>query len=160
MAKKETKQKEKPESPKLRDERHHSLPQEKKILRRRKVWTPSVEIWRGGAISVSSSSLVLGSRPRYNRVENVTDSWLTCHEFKRIVPLKTRRVEVPLLVKSVEAQTSSRLCGVELRRECWQLRFRLRHLTEVQNYDVRFQYPHLVLHSAKLRLFLVKVREL
>ncbi|GFY14591.1 hypothetical protein TNCV_4827951 [Trichonephila clavipes] len=45
----------------------------------------------------------------------VTDSWPTCHEFK---PSSSEDppCRVAMHVKSVEAQTSSRRCGVEARR--------------------------------------------
>ncbi|GFT80765.1 histone-lysine N-methyltransferase SETMAR [Trichonephila clavipes] len=57
------------------------------------------------------------------------------------VPLKTRRVgqRCPLNLSRVE--TSSRWCGVVVRRGGYQLRCRPRHLTMVQNYMVRRQKP-------------------
>ncbi|GFU48329.1 pro-Pol polyprotein [Trichonephila clavipes] len=57
------------------------------------------------------------------------------------VPLKTRRVgqRCPLNLSRVE--TSSRWCGVVVRRGWCQLRCRPRHLTMVQNYVVRRQKP-------------------
>ncbi|GFS66090.1 hypothetical protein TNCV_2510791 [Trichonephila clavipes] len=51
------------------------------------------------------------SSDRGSLVVRVKDSWLTCHEFK---PFTTE--DPPLHVKYVEAQTSARWCGVEVRR--------------------------------------------
>ncbi|GFY33999.1 hypothetical protein TNCV_4597071 [Trichonephila clavipes] len=45
-----------------------------------------------------------------------------------LIPLKTR-----VHVKYVEAQTSSHWCGVEVRRNGYQLRCRARHLAIAQN---------------------------
>ncbi|GFU71615.1 uncharacterized protein TNCV_3035551 [Trichonephila clavipes] len=53
------------------------------------------------------------------------------------VPLKTRRVGQRCTLNLSRAETSSRWCGVVVRRGC-QLR---RHLTMVQNYVVRRQKP-------------------
>ncbi|GFW55181.1 uncharacterized protein TNCV_115671 [Trichonephila clavipes] len=57
------------------------------------------------------------------------------------VPLKTRCVGQRCTLRLSRAETSSRLCGVEVRRGRCQLRCRPRHLTMVQNYVVRRQKP-------------------
>ncbi|GFY20658.1 uncharacterized protein TNCV_1118921 [Trichonephila clavipes] len=57
------------------------------------------------------------------------------------VPLKTRRVGQRCTLNLSRAETSSRWCGVEVRRTGCQLRCRPRHLTMVQNYMVRRQKP-------------------
>ncbi|GFW10995.1 hypothetical protein TNCV_4459701 [Trichonephila clavipes] len=54
----------------------------------------------------------------------------------------------PMHAKSKEALTSSRWCGVKVRRRVSQLRCRSRHLAMVQNYEVRRQYSFA--HSAKI----------
>ncbi|GFV42771.1 transposable element Tcb2 transposase [Trichonephila clavipes] len=56
------------------------------------------------------------------------------------VPLKTHRLGQRCTLKLSKAETFSRWCGVVVRREC-QLRCRSRHLTMVQNYEVRRQKP-------------------
>ncbi|GFX89218.1 MFS-type transporter SLC18B1 [Trichonephila clavipes] len=57
------------------------------------------------------------------------------------VPLKTRRVGQQCTLNLSRAETSSRWCGVVVRRGGCQLRCRPRHLTMVQNYVVRRQKP-------------------
>ncbi|GFV14751.1 uncharacterized protein TNCV_3959611 [Trichonephila clavipes] len=57
------------------------------------------------------------------------------------VPLKTRRVGQRYTLNLSRAETSSRWCGVVVRRGGCQLRCRPRHLTMVQNYVVRRQKP-------------------
>ncbi|GFU13118.1 uncharacterized protein TNCV_1445371 [Trichonephila clavipes] len=57
------------------------------------------------------------------------------------VPLKTRRVGQRCTLNLSRAETSSRWCGVVVRRGRCQLRCRPRHLTMVQNYVVRRQKP-------------------
>ncbi|GFY31126.1 uncharacterized protein TNCV_4360331 [Trichonephila clavipes] len=57
------------------------------------------------------------------------------------VPLKTRRVGQRCTLNLSRAETSSRWCGVVVRRGVCQLRCRPRHLTMVQNYVVRRQKP-------------------
>ncbi|GFT10968.1 uncharacterized protein TNCV_1945211 [Trichonephila clavipes] len=57
------------------------------------------------------------------------------------VPLKTRRVGQRCTINLSRAETSSRWCGVVVRRGGCQLRCRPRHLTMVQNYVVRRQKP-------------------
>ncbi|GFU67668.1 uncharacterized protein TNCV_1644171 [Trichonephila clavipes] len=57
------------------------------------------------------------------------------------VQLKTRRVEERGMLNLSRAQTSSRWCGVIVRRWWCQLRCHPRHLTMVQNYVVRRQKP-------------------
>ncbi|GFS80811.1 uncharacterized protein TNCV_1334411 [Trichonephila clavipes] len=57
------------------------------------------------------------------------------------VPLKTRRVGQRRTLNLSRAETSSRWCGVVVRRGGCQLRCRPRHLTMVQNYVVRRQKP-------------------
>ncbi|GFX23201.1 uncharacterized protein TNCV_4559831 [Trichonephila clavipes] len=57
------------------------------------------------------------------------------------VPLKTRRVGQRCTLNLSRAETSSRWCGMVVRRGGCQLRCRLRHLTMVQNYVVRLQKP-------------------
>ncbi|GFY31573.1 uncharacterized protein TNCV_4694171 [Trichonephila clavipes] len=57
------------------------------------------------------------------------------------VPPKTRRVGQRCTLNLSRAETSSRWCGVVVRRGGCQLRCRPRHLTMVQNYVVRHQKP-------------------
>ncbi|GFS49226.1 uncharacterized protein TNCV_2410521 [Trichonephila clavipes] len=57
------------------------------------------------------------------------------------VPLKTRRVGQRCTLNLSRAETSSRWCGVVVRRGGCQLRCHPRHLTMVQNYVVRRQKP-------------------
>ncbi|GFT15841.1 uncharacterized protein TNCV_3314411 [Trichonephila clavipes] len=57
------------------------------------------------------------------------------------VPLKTRRVEQRCTLNLSRAETSSRWCGVVVRRGACQLRCRPLHLTMVQNDVVRRQKP-------------------
>ncbi|GFX94796.1 uncharacterized protein TNCV_2378691 [Trichonephila clavipes] len=57
------------------------------------------------------------------------------------VPLKTRLVGQRCTLNLSRAETSSRWCGVVVRRGGCQLRCRPRHLTMVQNYVVRRQKP-------------------
>ncbi|GFW93658.1 uncharacterized protein TNCV_4541871 [Trichonephila clavipes] len=57
------------------------------------------------------------------------------------VPLKSRRVGQRCTLNLSRAETSSRWCGVVVRRGGCQLRCRPRHLTMVQNYVVRRQKP-------------------
>ncbi|GFW75757.1 uncharacterized protein TNCV_4429401 [Trichonephila clavipes] len=57
------------------------------------------------------------------------------------VPLKTRRVGQRCTLNLSRAETSSRWCGVVVRRGGCQLRCRPRHLIMVQNYVVRRQKP-------------------
>ncbi|GFU39087.1 uncharacterized protein TNCV_1849881 [Trichonephila clavipes] len=57
------------------------------------------------------------------------------------VPLKTRHVGQRCALNLSRAHTSSSLCGVVVRRWWCQLRCRPRHLTMVQNYEVRDQMP-------------------
>ncbi|GFX78114.1 uncharacterized protein TNCV_5134621 [Trichonephila clavipes] len=57
------------------------------------------------------------------------------------VPLKTRRGGQRCTLNLSRAETSSRWCGVVVRRGWCQLRCRPRHLTMVQNYVVRRQKP-------------------
>ncbi|GFX02038.1 uncharacterized protein TNCV_372271 [Trichonephila clavipes] len=57
------------------------------------------------------------------------------------VPLKTRRVGQRCTLNLSRTETSSRWCGVVVRRGGYQLRCRPCHLTMVQNYVVRRQKP-------------------
>ncbi|GFU85325.1 uncharacterized protein TNCV_2386301 [Trichonephila clavipes] len=57
------------------------------------------------------------------------------------VPLQTHRVEERCTLNLSRAQRSSRWCGVEARRGSCQLRCRPRHLTMVQNDELRRQKP-------------------
>ncbi|GFX15638.1 uncharacterized protein TNCV_2131241 [Trichonephila clavipes] len=57
------------------------------------------------------------------------------------VPLKTRRVGQRCTLNLSRAETSSRWCGVGVRRGGASQRCRPRHLTMVQNYVVRRQKP-------------------
>ncbi|GFV84535.1 uncharacterized protein TNCV_2481491 [Trichonephila clavipes] len=57
------------------------------------------------------------------------------------VPLKTLRVGQRCTLNLSRAETSSRWCGVVVRRGRCQLRCRPRHLTMVQDYVVRRQKP-------------------
>ncbi|GFV93788.1 uncharacterized protein TNCV_366871 [Trichonephila clavipes] len=59
----------------------------------------------------------------------------------RPLPLNAPRVGQRCKLNLSRAQTSSRWCGVVVRREGCQLRCRSRHLTMVQNYVVRRQKP-------------------
>ncbi|GFX50681.1 uncharacterized protein TNCV_2722671 [Trichonephila clavipes] len=56
-------------------------------------------------------------------------------------PMKTRRVGERCTLNLSRAQTSSRWCGVVVRRWGCQLRCHPRHLTMVQNDEVRLQKP-------------------
>ncbi|GFX11250.1 uncharacterized protein TNCV_4786421 [Trichonephila clavipes] len=57
------------------------------------------------------------------------------------VPLKTRRVGQRCTLNLSRAETSSRWCGVVVRREGCRFRCHPRHLTMVQNYVVRRPKP-------------------
>ncbi|GFT01195.1 uncharacterized protein TNCV_3373171 [Trichonephila clavipes] len=57
------------------------------------------------------------------------------------IPLKTRRVGQRSTLNLSRAETSSRWCGVVVRRSWCQLRCRSRHLTMVPNHVVRRQMP-------------------
>ncbi|GFX20179.1 uncharacterized protein TNCV_1437391 [Trichonephila clavipes] len=57
------------------------------------------------------------------------------------VPLKTRRVGQRCRLNLSRAETSSRWCGVVVRRGGFQLRCQPRHLTMVRNYVVCRQKP-------------------
>ncbi|GFS91301.1 transposable element Tcb2 transposase [Trichonephila clavipes] len=57
------------------------------------------------------------------------------------VPLKTRRIGQRCTLNLSRAETSSRWCGVVVRRGGCQLRCHPRHLTMVRNYVVRRQKP-------------------
>ncbi|GFW15985.1 uncharacterized protein TNCV_4432581 [Trichonephila clavipes] len=57
------------------------------------------------------------------------------------VPLRTRRVGERCALNLPRVQTSSRWCGVVVRREECQLRCHPRYLTMVQNDEVRRQNP-------------------
>ncbi|GFW05430.1 uncharacterized protein TNCV_3359471 [Trichonephila clavipes] len=57
------------------------------------------------------------------------------------VPLKTRRVGQRCTLNLSRAQTSSRGCGVVVRKGGCKLRCRPRPLTMVQNYVARLQKP-------------------
>ncbi|GFV86141.1 uncharacterized protein TNCV_671381 [Trichonephila clavipes] len=57
------------------------------------------------------------------------------------VPLKTHRVGQRCTLNLSRAETSSRWCGVVVRRGRYQLRCHPRHLTMVQNYVVRRLKP-------------------
>ncbi|GFV04049.1 uncharacterized protein TNCV_916731 [Trichonephila clavipes] len=72
----------------------------------------------------------------------VTDSWSACPEFDPSIA-EDQPCKGAMYVKSVEAQTSSRWCGVKIRRGKYQLRYRPRHLTMDQNYEIRRQKPRL-----------------
>ncbi|GFV35591.1 uncharacterized protein TNCV_3473621 [Trichonephila clavipes] len=69
--------------------------------------------------------------------------WSAIKRFLRnhTLPLKTRRVGQRCTLNLSRAETSSRWCGVVVRRGWCQLRCRPRHLTMVQNYVVRRQKP-------------------
>ncbi|GFW46667.1 uncharacterized protein TNCV_1937361 [Trichonephila clavipes] len=57
------------------------------------------------------------------------------------VPLKTHRVGQRCTLNLSRAETSSRGCGVVVRRGGYQLRCRPRHLTIIQNNEIRPQKP-------------------
>ncbi|GFT35882.1 uncharacterized protein TNCV_2154411 [Trichonephila clavipes] len=57
------------------------------------------------------------------------------------VPLKTCRVVEQCVLNLSRAQTSSRWCGLVVRRGECQLRCHPRHLIMIQNYEVRVQKP-------------------
>ncbi|GFX72379.1 hypothetical protein TNCV_1253331 [Trichonephila clavipes] len=67
-----------------------------------------------------------------------TGSWLVCHEFK-FSTAEDLPCRGGMHVKSVEVQTFSHWCGVEVRRRRCQRRCRSRHLTMVQHHEVRRQ---------------------
>ncbi|GFX87941.1 uncharacterized protein TNCV_4374061 [Trichonephila clavipes] len=66
------------------------------------------------------------------------------------LPLKTRHVGQRCTLNLSRAETSSRWCGVVVRREGCELRCRLRHLTVFQNYVVRGQKALVQLNSVTL----------
>ncbi|GFX61266.1 uncharacterized protein TNCV_3407401 [Trichonephila clavipes] len=67
-------------------------------------------------------------------------SWQACLSSSP-VPLKFHRVGQRCTLNLSRAETSSRWCGVVVRRLGYQLRCRPCHLTMVQNYVVRHQRP-------------------
>ncbi|GFY32583.1 uncharacterized protein TNCV_673381 [Trichonephila clavipes] len=81
------------------------------------------------------------SSGRGSLVVKVTDLWLACHEFE---PSTTEDLPYrgAMHVKSVESSNILPLvwCG-NLKREMTAQRCRPRHLTVVQNYEVRHQKP-------------------
>ncbi|GFT24556.1 uncharacterized protein TNCV_3253561 [Trichonephila clavipes] len=77
---------------------------------------------------------------RSSPVVKVMDSCLACHDSSS-VPLKTRHVGERCALNLLRAQSSSRWCGVEVRRWGCQLRSRPCHLTVLQNNEVRRQKP-------------------
>ncbi|GFV86196.1 uncharacterized protein TNCV_671931 [Trichonephila clavipes] len=82
------------------------------------------------AAKAGRGGLGLWSRTRSRRVIN-----------SRLVPLKTHRVGDRCALNLSRAQTSSRWCGVVVRRGGCQIRCRPRHFTMVQNYEIRRQKP-------------------
>ncbi|GFV19440.1 hypothetical protein TNCV_3663731 [Trichonephila clavipes] len=60
---------------------------------------------------------ILWHQGRGSLVVQVTDLWLACHEFEPSTA-EDPSCRGAMHVKSVEAQTSSRWCGVEVRRWC------------------------------------------
>ncbi|GFS80625.1 uncharacterized protein TNCV_3870441 [Trichonephila clavipes] len=100
------------------------------------------------------SKVSVGVGKRESRAHSVTVNFQGCgspvvkvsnhgrHVMSSIpVPLKTRRVGQRCTLNLSRAETSSRWCGVVVRRGGCQLRCRPRHLTMVQNYVVRRQKP-------------------
>ncbi|GBL83396.1 hypothetical protein AVEN_110700-1 [Araneus ventricosus] len=89
-------------------------------------------------------------RPRWPSVK-VSASGTGGFQVRNPIPLKIRRVWGLLYVKSyVGEQTSSRWCGAEVWRRGCQLRCRPRHLTEVQNYEVRPKIALVLLQNGTL----------
>ncbi|GFW44130.1 uncharacterized protein TNCV_3854911 [Trichonephila clavipes] len=92
-----------------------------------------------GAISIPQGSVRLVKKTQERKssscylliTKGVTNS--------RPVPLKTRRVGEICTLNLSRAQTSSCWSGVIVKRG--QLKYRPRHLTMVQNYEVRLQKP-------------------
>ncbi|GFU12255.1 hypothetical protein TNCV_4600541 [Trichonephila clavipes] len=80
----------------------------------------------------------LGSKTSPTLMVKKTDSWPAYHEFQ-LSTAEDLPCRGTMYVKSVEAQTSFRWCGVEVRRGECQLRCRPRHLTMVQNDEVSHQ---------------------
>ncbi|GFW96057.1 hypothetical protein TNCV_957711 [Trichonephila clavipes] len=62
------------------------------------------------------------------------------------VPQKTRHVAERCTLNLSRAQTTSRCCGMVVRRDGCQLKCRPRHLIVVQNYEVSRQQPFRPLH--------------
>ncbi|GFU49383.1 hypothetical protein TNCV_2161831 [Trichonephila clavipes] len=65
----------------------------------------------------------------------VTDSWLACHEFEHCTA-EDPPCRGTVHVKSIRVQRSSRWYGVVAGRGGFRLRYRLCHLTMVQNYEL------------------------
>ncbi|GFV67691.1 uncharacterized protein TNCV_4623711 [Trichonephila clavipes] len=77
---------------------------------------------------------------RGSPVVKVSDSgWLASSSSP--VSLKTLHAGEQWTLNLSRAQTSSRWCGMVARRRGCQLRYRPRHLTMVQNYEIRRQKP-------------------
>ncbi|GFX23484.1 hypothetical protein TNCV_3769601 [Trichonephila clavipes] len=95
-------------------------------------------VWKGLMVPAQVSSLSLDKSPLIVKHVEVTDSQPACHEFQpsysEDLPCREE-----MHLKSVEAQMSSRWYSVEVKRGGCQLRCRPRHLTMVQNYEVRRQ---------------------
>ncbi|GFW51815.1 hypothetical protein TNCV_1187471 [Trichonephila clavipes] len=69
------------------------------------------------------------------------DSWLESHEFEPSTTDNPPCREEAIYVTSVEAQISSCLCGVEVRRGAPELRYLPRHLTMPQNFEIQCLKP-------------------
>ncbi|GFX45536.1 uncharacterized protein TNCV_2740731 [Trichonephila clavipes] len=120
-----------------------------------------VECWKlnrsnafvGGSVSLGGKGGVIGklifpylyleARDRSGRGSQVVKVWDRGWHVTSSsqVPVKTCRVGKRLTLNLSRAQTSSRWCGEVVRRGGCQLRCRPRHLTMVQNYEIRRQKP-------------------
>ncbi|GFT30991.1 uncharacterized protein TNCV_1683561 [Trichonephila clavipes] len=74
-------------------------------------------------------------------VVKVSDRGWPCHEFQPSTTLKIRRVREQCTLNLSRAQTSSRWCGVVVKRGRCQLGCRPRHFTMVQNNVVSRKKP-------------------
>ncbi|GFX14485.1 uncharacterized protein TNCV_1616681 [Trichonephila clavipes] len=115
----------------------HALPLTPEHRELRLQWYQARSMWNvtdwQNVVFSDESRFVLGTDD--NRV------WVWRRPGSSPVPLKTRCVGQRCTLNLSRAETSSRWCGVVVRRGGCQLRCRPRHLTMVQNYVVRRQKP-------------------
>ncbi|GFX00720.1 uncharacterized protein TNCV_4576871 [Trichonephila clavipes] len=89
------------------------------------------------SISVPQGSVCLVKKTQERK--SSTCYWLITKGVTSPIPQKTRRVGERCTLNLSTAETSSRWSGVVVKRG--QLKCRPRHLTMVQNYEVRLQKP-------------------
>ncbi|GFX24308.1 uncharacterized protein TNCV_421091 [Trichonephila clavipes] len=111
-------------------------------------WVASIESLRSTALN-ESDLLPSNQTPSLpsNQIQAAIAEW---YRYRTVacfvtgsspVPLKTRHVGQRCMLNLSRAETSSRWCGVVVRKGGCQLRCRPRHLTMVRNYVVRRQKP-------------------